>query len=127
MVFCMLLLSITNLYLISILIILIGFFIGPIQPIVIEVAADCTYPISENISTSMMQFVANIASSCVIPLMSVIQSNSSVSHSLWLLISFVCISGLTYTFYKAVNKRSQEESDQQSYILFDRDPIALNK
>ena len=90
MVFCVLLLSITNLYLISILIILIGFFIGPIQPIVIEVAADCTYPISENISTSMMQFVANIASSCVIPLMSVIQSNSSVSHSL-LAINFICL------------------------------------
>ena len=54
-------------------IILIGFFLGPMQPIAIESAAECTYPSSEGHFTAVLQLVANVFSTALVPAMAALQ------------------------------------------------------
>eukprot|EP00808_Paulinella_micropora_P017976 g1441.t1 len=48
---------------------LAGFFTGPLQPLALEIAAECTYPSSETAFTSLMQIIANITSAVLVPFM----------------------------------------------------------
>ena len=36
-------------------ILLVGIFVGPLQPVAVEVAAECTYPAPETFSTGVLQ------------------------------------------------------------------------
>eukprot|EP00457_Paulinella_chromatophora_P002095 gb/GEZN01002099.1/.p1 GENE.gb/GEZN01002099.1/~~gb/GEZN01002099.1/.p1 ORF type:complete len:740 (+),score=72.16 gb/GEZN01002099.1/:108-2222(+) len=56
-------------FLVGLSICLVGFFAGPLQPISLELAAECTYPSSETAFTSVMQIVANLFSAGLVPLL----------------------------------------------------------
>jgi hypothetical protein len=45
-----------------------GFFLGPIQPIAVELACEVIYPHSESEATGLLQLVANIVSAVYLPL-----------------------------------------------------------
>eukprot|EP00808_Paulinella_micropora_P013311 g81871.t1 len=57
-----------NKYLIGLSIALIGFFAGPLQPLSIELAAECTFPSSETAFSSVMLIGANVTSAALVPI-----------------------------------------------------------
>jgi len=50
-------------------IVLLGITLGPIQPVALELAAECTYPISEATMTAFQQLCGNIVSASFVPIL----------------------------------------------------------
>jgi MFS family permease len=51
----------------------LGFFLGPVQPVALECAAECTYPSSETAFTAVMQIFGNVFSAVLVPLLNFLQ------------------------------------------------------
>ena len=47
-------------FLVTVAVLMVGFFVGPLQPISIEIAAECTYPAPEAASTAVQQVAGNL-------------------------------------------------------------------
>ena len=77
---------------IYIAVIAVGFWLGPLQPIAVEAAAECTYPLAEELSATMLQLTANFASAALVPLcLSLRGADGDMSKANWLVVILVVV------------------------------------
>jgi hypothetical protein len=58
-------------------IIMVGGLVGPLQPIAIEIAVECTYPAHESAITAIQQLAGNLFSSILTPVLSAIRNRDT--------------------------------------------------
>lgn len=105
-------------YFISATILGVGFFIGPLQPVALEVAAECVYPISENSSTAVQQVMGNLASASLVPLMMLLKDtrDDNMINSNWFLTALVSSACLFFATFNGVYLRSEAEDKHKSLL-----------
>jgi len=88
-------------------IISIGGFIGPLQPIAIEVAVECTYPAHESAITALQQLAGNLFSSILTPILSAIRDPNTDSFVVpnWVLSALVALSAAFYFTFNGEYRR----------------------
>lgn len=57
-----------------------GFFIGPVQPLVMEVAVECTYPSSASTVAALQQILGNLVSAAVFPVITWLRTPPSIDQ-----------------------------------------------
>jgi asparagine N-glycosylation enzyme membrane subunit Stt3 len=77
---------------------LLGFFMGPVQPLSIETAVEVTYPAPESSVTAVQQVLGNLFSAALFPLILLCRNPVTKSMQPALLLILVCLLG-TGAFY----------------------------
>ncbi|OQR95265.1 Major facilitator Superfamily [Achlya hypogyna] len=114
--------------------VLVGFFVGPLQPIVLELGAECAYPTSEATVAALQQLSGNVISAILVPLLSWFQhqlegnaraesdddDDVSLGHasSWWMSLAtpvgvvamFLLFSGVAFGRYRGIRRRSLYET-----------------
>jgi len=105
--------------LISYSIISAGFFLGPLQPIAIEAAAECTFPTPEEVSTAFLQLVANLASAILVPLCTMLRDPDSgdMSAANYCIILIVLGSGAMFATWPQLLLRSEAEAESMKIVI----------
>eukprot|EP00457_Paulinella_chromatophora_P002246 gb/GEZN01002250.1/.p1 GENE.gb/GEZN01002250.1/~~gb/GEZN01002250.1/.p1 ORF type:complete len:776 (+),score=81.20 gb/GEZN01002250.1/:101-2428(+) len=105
---------------------LVGFFTGPLQPIALECAAECTYPSSETAFTSVMQIAGNIFSAVLVPIVFWLRdrtnSHNRLSGGNFLEIILLFSLALFFMTFRGEMKRSARER-----IDFEASVATMNK
>jgi len=80
----------------------LGLSVGPIQPVSLELAAECTYPSSEASFTAIMQLLGNIYSALLVPMMESLKNRETQSFNKgeWLLFAFQGATLLYFFFFR---------------------------
>ena len=95
------------------LVLCLGFFLGPLQPIAFESAAECTYPVEESQFAAVLQLSANVFSTALVPLMQRLHDSSSdgsMTDANWLNWSLLALAALVFAFWNGEKRRSEFES-----------------
>jgi hypothetical protein len=89
-----------------------GFFIGPIQPIAIESAAECTYPVPESYATAVQQVTGNLFSAAMFPLIMWTRNKDLAipeEKGLWILCGGLAVAFVVYATFNGQYKRLERE------------------
>eukprot|EP00743_Colponemidia_sp_Colp-15_P009406 GILK01010284.1.p1 GENE.GILK01010284.1~~GILK01010284.1.p1 ORF type:complete len:513 (+),score=67.72 GILK01010284.1:60-1598(+) len=97
---------------------LTGLFLGPLQPIAVEAAAECTFPSSESALSAVQQVLGNLASAALIPLIASIsgKKGADMTASIWLLSGLLLVGFLVYLTFNGSYRRLKLEADRQQLI-----------
>jgi len=89
-----------------------GFFIGPIEPLAIEISTECTYPTKESSVTAVLQVIGNILSAVLFPIL--IATRDDVSHSMeygmWILASLLIFALCSFYTFNGHFRRLEQEN-----------------
>eukprot|EP00808_Paulinella_micropora_P022713 g18127.t1 len=66
-------------YLVSVAVACTGLCVGPLQPLALEVAAECAYPTHESLLTAVMQLAGNLLSSLFVPVLALLTDPATKS------------------------------------------------
>ncbi len=94
---------------------MLGFWMGPVQPLSIETAVEVTYPAPESSVTAVQQVVANLASSALFPLILLCRNpvTKSMQPALLLMLFALLGTGLFYVTFDGQYRRLQHERDSE--------------
>ena len=90
----------------------LGFSLGPVQPLVIEVAVECTYPSSSSTVAAVQQLLGNVVSALLFPLMAWMKGKDDGGMDEMLLaISLVlALSAAVYSSFRGEYRRLRHET-----------------
>jgi len=93
-------------------VLLIGFFVGPLQPIAIETAVEVTYPVPESSVTAVEQVLGNLFSAALFPLIILCRPpvDQSMVPALYLLFFCVLSTAAIYASFHGIYQRLRHES-----------------
>jgi hypothetical protein len=96
-------------------ILLVGFFVGPLQPISCEIAAEVVYPVTEASSTAVQQVIANLLSAGMIPLMLLLKDpvTQNMNKANWVMASTMLLCGLFYLNFNGTYRRLQADQEYE--------------
>ncbi len=91
--------------------VLMGFFIGPVEPLSAEIGVEATFPSNESITIANQQLLSNFVSAILVPIMNVLRDDrTSYSKSLLVLLVFLVFSLVFFsTFTSPYNRLLQDK------------------
>jgi hypothetical protein len=79
-------------------IVAVGFWLGPLQPLAVEAAAEVSYPLAEELSATLLQLTANVASATLVPLCAMLKgADGSMTAPNLLVIAMVAVVAVLFT------------------------------
>jgi MFS family permease len=96
--------------------ILCGLWVGPLMPIGVEVAAECTYPAAETFSTGVMQVAGNLFSAILVPIMNSMKDSATrgMYKSNWVLVALTALGGVVFSRFSGTYRRLEAELQDAS-------------
>lgn len=96
-----------HIYQMTMCIFLVGLFLGPIQPLVVEMAAEVAYPVPESSCVAIQQIMGNLLSAGLVPVLMLLKDDrtQNMDKANWLLMSIVACSGCFFLFFNGEYKR----------------------
>jgi len=100
-------------------VILIGIFTGPIQPLAIEVAVECSYPSSEAGVTAVQQLAGNFLSAILTPILNSAKdpNTESMMKSNWIITALVGLVGFFYIGWNGEYRRMKLDFNVQEIVV----------
>ncbi|GAB9471754.1 Major facilitator superfamily [Globisporangium polare] len=100
---------------------LLGVFLGPLQPIVLELGVECAFPTSEATVAALQQLCGNFLSALLVPGLSVLRrthtdatghvpSKYFYATPEWIMVFLVMVTFIAFCFYNGEYKRFDHES-----------------
>ena len=95
-----------------------GFFIGPLQPLALELASDLIYPTPEATSTALQQVLGNLLSAALVPCMEALRVDNSMSRSVLALFGVIMVVLIVFIPFHGTLRRSQEAANSVADLPF---------
>jgi FLVCR family MFS transporter 7 len=94
---------------------IVGFFFLPIVPVVLEVGVECTYPVSEGVSTSMLLGFGNVMTAVLISTVTYLFPHVGITlyNVLWLCLAGIIITVVSTLFFFGEYRRYNYEQKTQ--------------
>ncbi len=98
-----------------VMLILMGFTIGPVEPLSAEIGVETTFPSNESITVASQQLISNFVSAILVPVMNVLRDErTSYSKSLLALLVFLIISLVFFSTFRSPYKRLLQDKEWHS-------------
>ena len=94
----------------------LGFFLGPVQPLVIETAVECTYPSPSSTVAAVQQVLGNVVSALLFPLMAWLRNEGKGEEGgmepvLLLMAVVLALTAVVYSTFKGGFRRLLHETE----------------
>ncbi len=95
--------------------ILMGFFIGPVEPLSAEIGVETTFPSNESITVASQQLLSNFVSAILVPIMNMLRDDrTSYSKSLLSLLVFLVIALVFFSTFRSPYNRLLQDKEWHS-------------
>ncbi len=95
--------------------ILMGFFIGPVEPLSAEIGVETTFPSNKSITVASQQLLSNFFSAILVPIMNMLRdARTSYSKSLLALLIFLVISLVFFSTFRSPYNRLLQDKEWHS-------------
>ncbi len=96
------------------MLIVMGFSIGPVEPLSAEIGVETTFPSNESITVASQQLLSNFVSAILVPFMNVLRDNRTCySKSLLALLVFLVISLVFFSTFRSPYRRLLQDKEER--------------
>eukprot|EP00744_Colponema_vietnamica_P012808 GILI01017965.1.p1 GENE.GILI01017965.1~~GILI01017965.1.p1 ORF type:complete len:482 (+),score=98.89 GILI01017965.1:198-1448(+) len=99
---------------------LVGFFLGPVQPICLELAVEVTYPSPETTSAGLQQLLGNIFSVLIVPILNSCrdEETGSMKNACMFIAGICLVTHIVFVFFKGryIRLELEEEAKQNQLV-----------